>query len=489
MMGVSFVTLNRWEKGKAQPSSRNQRRIAELEVAAPPGDSTSSDPFRPIQYLGSKMRLVGPIDDLIGRFVKKGVVCDLFSGSGVVSHHLARKHTVIAVDIQEYACVLARALLDGNPCKSIVAYESTIALQPETLDRLRAVYLPLIDYEQACLAEARNGKPARLIEFSQYASYFTFRERQGLSSIPSKLSAAFKKVQKHVSSEFGATRTPTPVGLYYGGVYFSYRQAADLDSILSRIVQDSSRRDSSVPLAALLSTASTIVNTVGKQFAQPMKLEDKAGNAKALLLERTLRDRSYDVWTVFHESLSKFGAVLPRSPTLHRVFCKDYRDFLNTFNEPIDCFYADPPYTIDHYSRFYHVLETIARADFPELSRIRRGDLDCIMRGLYRTDRHQSPFCIPSQVEGAFDALFKGIARFRVPLVLSYSPYSNDNNDRPRVLTLENLCSLARKYFEKVAVVSGGHHAHRKLHSTTSSIQPRSHDEVFLTCSFTRDVS
>ena len=44
-----------------------------------------------------------------------------------------------------------------------------------------------------------------------------------------------------------------------------------------------------------------------------------------------------------------------------------------------------------------------------------------VVKGRYREDRHQSPFCIRSQVKGAFEELFKGISRSESNLVLSYS--------------------------------------------------------------------
>ena len=51
-------------------------------------------------------------------------------------------------------------------------------------------------------------------------------------------------------------------------------------------------------LAALLSSVSDIVNTVGKQFAQPLKMRDSQGNLKAGLIKKIQKDRSVDVLTI-----------------------------------------------------------------------------------------------------------------------------------------------------------------------------------------------
>ena len=44
-----------------------------------------------------------------------------------------------------------------------------------------------------------------------------------------------------------------------------------------------------------------------------------------------------------------------------------------------------------------------------------------LVKGRYREDRHQSPFCIRTQVKGAFTALFDGVKDSGSDLLLSYS--------------------------------------------------------------------
>ena len=64
--------------------------------------------------------------------------------------------------------------------------------------------------------------------------------------------------------------------------------------------------------------------------------------------------------------------------------------------------YADPPYTRDHYSRFLPCVGDNHTEGFPELSTTNiRGDKH-ISNGIYRKERHQSPFCIKSKAPDAF---------------------------------------------------------------------------------------
>lgn len=72
--------------------------------------------------------------------------------------------------------------------------------------------------------------------------------------------------------------------------------------------------------------------------------------------------------------------------------------------------YADPPYTKDQYSRYYHVYETLYLYDFPGSSGA----------GRYRESRFITPFCLASQVAAAFETLFSRVADARLTLILSY---------------------------------------------------------------------
>ena len=76
-----------------------------------------------------------------------------------------------------------------------------------------------------------------------------------------------------------------------------------------------------------------------------------------------------------------------------------------------DLVYADPPYSFVHYSRFYHALETLVRYDYPASE----------YYGRYRSDRHQSPFCVKTKVKKAFQDIILPVAEAQKKLVISYS--------------------------------------------------------------------
>jgi len=145
--------------------------------------------------------------------------------------------------------------------------------------------------------------------------------------------------------------------------------------------------------------------------------------------------------------------------------------------------YADPPYTRDHYSRFYHVLETMCLWDEPGVSTTRiHAETETFSRGMYREDRHQSPFCIKSQAPGAFEKLCAAVRDQNAPLVFSYSPYSADSNAHPRVMTVEQITTLAEKYFSKVEQISAGRFSHMKLNSARLHIDASAEAELIFLC-------
>lgn len=85
-------------------------KAAQSEGANWFGDAAPSYVFRPVHYLGSKLRVLDSIERAIdGVDTTGGPVCDLFSGSATVSRYLSRRRQVMSVDIQEYGPLMVSA--------------------------------------------------------------------------------------------------------------------------------------------------------------------------------------------------------------------------------------------------------------------------------------------------------------------------------------------------------------------------------------------
>ena len=49
----------------------------------------------------------------------------------------------------------------------------------------------------------------------------------------------------------------------------------------------------------------------------------------------------------------------------------DFRQALQNLDDDVRVIYADPPYTRDHYSRFYHGLETLSLRDYQRFQKLK----------------------------------------------------------------------------------------------------------------------
>jgi adenine-specific DNA methylase len=474
LLGVTNVTLCKWENGAAKPRKVHLEKLKDMKLE----EQLSSVPFRPIQYLGSKLKLLRNIETHVENIVSGDVLCDLFCGSGVVSNYMSHKYKMIACDVQEYSSNIVKSLLSSTelPENWLDELNGYVA---NKFDNLSPEITELLHYEEEALRLAQIGEHDLLINFSQNSSlYINMINPVQLDHRDNKL----HELISQIVTEKGLEKNQ--IFLLYGSIYFSYRQSLTIDFIRQYVKQSELKEDQSgLIISSLLSSSSDIVNTVGKQFAQPMKMIDKSGKLKKLQLTRTVQNKSFCVLDRLQVAVEKFkNSQNTKQEKKHEVYTQNIFEFLELYENKIDCFYADPPYTIDHYSRFYHVLETIAKYDNPELAVMNKKGNKEIMNGLYRVDRHQSDFCVPSLVKGAFEKLFAGCRKHDAPLILSYSPYDNLNNERPRLMTQKELFDLALKYYSKVSIHKVEDHIHRKLHSNKNNVQDIKTSEIFMVC-------
>jgi adenine-specific DNA-methyltransferase len=442
---------------------------------------STSDIFRPIHYLGSKLRLAPQIAHALDcADTRRGTVLDLFAGSGTTALAMTAHRRVITSDIQEYSRVLCNALLSARPATDnlVSEFESAIQEGSASVLALKHALEPLVQFEHMALVEAAKGAPEAICSVLEHGSILAV-ERGVPSSAPPELFKVLKEVTDRLSRVGFLGSAEALTVRYFGGAYFSYAQALELDCLALIAKEKFSSEFSDLLTAALLSTASDTVNTVGKQFAQPLRPRNKQGVIKSHLLTKIIKDRQLSVSSTYLKWLENYVAFKVKKNN-HIAVCKDYRDALNIYSGEYSVVYADPPYTRDHYSRFYHVLETIARRDNPEIA-LSPGSHDGeLSRGLYRNDRHQSPFCIRSQVSGAFEDLFKLASKGGANMVLSYSPF--ESGAHPRVIKIDDLISLASKFYNSVELEVMSGVSHSKLNHSQLNFEIPSEAEVLLVC-------
>ena len=211
-------------------------------------------------------------------------------------------------------------------------------------------------------------------------------------------------------NQHGSARNYDLFSTTFGGSYCSLRQAIDLDSI--RKALDLALREERLntdtfrwAVIALCKSISACSTTTG-HFAQPLSPK-KSNEARY----RKQRQRSiWHEWVGAMFKVDAYGCQAWRKK--NHVFNCDANDLLRTFGKtkPPAVVFADPPYTKDQYSRYYHVYETAIRYDYPKATG----------KGLYREDRAVSSFSQSRFIDTSLSLMIEQCARIGADLVLSY---------------------------------------------------------------------
>jgi len=450
--------------------------IAE-KTAIPNNVLKKPNSFRTIHYLGSKLRVLDFIKQVVDELdYEKNGICDLFSGTGSVSQYFSSERKVVSVDIQNYSNIICSALLIPSSDEFTRSFTKDLHTSKFIAEYLK-VFEPLITLEDSLV----NGKLSLNLEsvcdFLENASLYAYLSNEENETLIPELKDAFEKTESNLKSyknnSFIATK-------YFGGVYFSFKQSVILDAIISEI-EKTDAKCHNILFASLLSTSSDVVNTVGKQFAQPIRPRNKNGQPKKGIIQQLRKDRNIDVLDLYSHWLNKY-LNNQKTEYSHQILKVDYKEALKNLSDDVRVVYADPPYTRDHYSRFYHGLETISLRDFPRISKTKIGGKEKLSRGLYREEREQSDFCIRSKAPKAFEELFKLVAEKDRILILSYSPYDKSKGAHPRCVEIELLEEMAKVYFDIVEIRSIGKFSHSKLNRTDLHLDADDSAEVLIIC-------
>lgn len=454
--------------------------VALISTASKVQANVQPNAFRPIYYLGCKTSLTSAIKAAIDDVdPSEGRLVDLFAGTGSVAAALSAYRNVTTVDVQEYSRVICSAVL--NPATFIGSTFSSIRSDLREGDfrkKLLWCMNPLITYEHDCISAAATGNTLALVDLLESPPLAVYGSGSQMRN-PQYEEAIMATVSRLKAEQLWDNPAIT-VSKNFGGVYFSFQQAAMLDVALC-IADESNEQLQDTLKACAISAASILVNTIGKQFAQPIRPRNKAGDIKAGAIKAAIRDRSLDAAEIYLQWLEKYVSLPPASKESQSLR-EDYVDAMVQHGTTFSVVYADPPYTRDHYSRFYHVLETMCLRDNPKISKIVKNGETSFSRGAYREDRHQSPFCIRSAAPEAFNALFKSARELDLPLVLSYSPHEAGDGTHPRVVSMGQIVDFAHDHYKRVEIAIVEGMSHNKLNRANLELVKRQHAEILLKC-------
>lgn len=431
----------------------NQTTLALSETSSPlPLGNAGESVFRPVQYLGCKLRVLDAIISLAREVaLPEGGAIDLFSGSTVVSQAFAASgFRTTSVDAQAYSRVFAQALL---------GIDRSIGREVDTNALLRE-------------AESLTSRDSQWIAIAQQE--FELIERASataLRALEARLPLSWR--QGRLEADVDA-----PLTSFYAGSYFGVRQALQLDAIGSAIASPNLGLDAwqrATAKTALMHAASHVVHSAGKHFAQPLKM--RTGNA-TFHDRRFLADRAIDVSKVFREACAKIASIAPQRDGGHKAVTASAEQFVAKDDGASKLYYLDPPYTAQQYSRFYHVLETIATETLPRLP---TGYPPTT--GLYPADRYKSAFSSRRGAGKALSTVLSRLASLKATAIISYSVSARGSDGNARMISLDELLAACRQQFGRghVEVVEFAHR-YRQFNSGEKANEDRDDKEVMVLC-------
>jgi adenine-specific DNA-methyltransferase len=339
-----------------------------------------------ISYMGTKRRLAPAVAEVVGH-AQSGAMLDVFSGMCSVGEAVAPSRQVWGNDLQVFASTVAHALLKSkrSPLSALECADMHFDAFQNQKRRLTKFFSPALQGENA------------LLDACSYREFLVANAQANQALEAAKANCRI--------------RSPHLFSITYAGNYFGVSQAIEADSIVAAI-RSSARlgkvnADEARWCTIALGRALLRISNSPGHFAQYLK-------PKSTNFYRYLRLRRRSLWS---EWLSSIAVLAPIGTQTwrgqNRVFNQDATDLLKRLARSkveVGVVYADPPYTRDQYSRFYHILETLCLYDYPPITH----------KGLYRTKRHQTEFCSRTAASSSISKLIHASAKLGADLIISY---------------------------------------------------------------------
>lgn len=372
-----------------------------------------------MKYMGSKRSMLknGLGDLLLEQAVLFDRFVDLFAGGGFVSWFVAERiaKPVLAVDLQKYSTILCEAVISRT--------------EPLDADALNKKWI----------AEAKRKRNASYLwKKAKHFSNETIEIRTFVDQA---------RILCETKSLIG------PIWNAYGGHYFSPPQALTFDYLLDNLPDK--KEEKILCLAACIAAASECVASPG-HTAQPFQPTKGAGK---YILESWRRDPLEQCKNNLEFLCPKFAKV-PGS-----VITADAQNVISQLNSR-DLVFIDPPYSGVQYSRFYHVLETIARCN-------KQISVSGVGRYPSLDERPQSKFSNISQAKDALKLILKGIAEKGSTIIFTFPSGDSSNG-----LSGDYIKAVASEWFQvedKNTIEGqfsslGGNNGNRKARTKSSEL-------------------
>lgn len=322
-------------------------------------------------YMGSKKKLIGfLIEAMYMNITDNTVFLDLMCGSGVVSNALSLFGDVYASDAQRFCQLLAGIQGAGFSLERAKKVLSKIHINyMNNLLKLQNEFIDVYDKEVEIFHIDQSDNNIVYL-YNKYIEYIQSSPNYS-DTFPNEASVEEYIVRRRKDHSVFPYCLFT---LYFSNIYFGFEQCMELDSIryaIDKLEVEVYENDveNDIERRWALGCLEVAVSAVGSgyagHFAQPLSITPKN-------IIRILNERQKSVWlefsTIFLEwaKLSEGRGDNRLYPI--RTISGPWKNALlqikdKQLNELI--VYLDAPYKRETYSRYYHVLETMALYDYP----------------------------------------------------------------------------------------------------------------------------
>lgn len=351
-----------------------------------------------IQYMGTKRRLAPAVGGLAAQLRPRAPFVDLFCGMCSVAGAVAESRRQVWLnDVQHYAQEVAHCLAcsaeEPPPADTVFAAISPAA--DENRGALTARFAAQLAVEHTVLAAPTVA--------SYHLAYEAWSHAANDQAVAAEVAAAATAPRQPPYRMATLCFAWGYLGLEQAIAYDSIRCGIDSAHLAGTLNEDSARWCR----LALLQAAARLATGPG-HLAQYLHATSEKSLARVMSQRKRPLPAQFEI---------ELGLLEPYGEASWRASNKVLGlDALQAF-ESLDemgtrggVIYADPPYSKNQYSRFYHVLETLSRYDYPAIS----------SRGRYRSDRFITGFSRRRDVLASFEALCSGVAELDCALLLSY---------------------------------------------------------------------
>ncbi len=375
------------------------------------------------KYMGSKKAILEFVAEELTSLTKPGdIIVDIMAGTHTIGYAMKNRCKIVANDIQRFSRVIGETLLNYNPEHK---FEGEIG---DTFKRFFLVNFRHLanNFQSGVIKERQflNNINSNWEDYREFCEgYPHFLRSEQTSFWPDEFALLFAQRRVNAYQTLNKLEPYSLFSLYYANTYVGVQQAAEIDSVRCAIdkicdgwlpeQKHLSDIDAYSLRCMLISALIGVVNKInpgpGHWAAYPHVSEK---NFAAMVAARKI-----SVWDTFLGRVLEYEKQLVKNLSDHGphiIMTEDYANFMTEVKEYIrqaKVVYLDPPYSQGHYSRFYHLIETLTRYDYPDIA----------FSGRYRTDRHQSPFAQKEKIASAIGKVCELSLEGGAILVASYS--------------------------------------------------------------------